>query len=246
MPIHDWSIVNAGTFHHFHTAWTMSLSDALNADLLPEGYYAMAEQHAGRVIADVLTLQINDPTPVPFSGGGGAVALAEAPPKVSRKLVAPPEAAYRLARKTLTIRHVSDHKVVALMEIVSPANKDRLSSVEDFTEKAWAALKVGVHLLIIDLFRPGKHDPGGMHNMIWRNFDPADYEPTDGKPLTAAAYAAFSLPEAYIEPLAVGDRLPEMPLFIDRDWYANVPLEETYNTAWQAVPAYWRSVIEQI
>lgn len=97
---------------------------------------------------------------------------------------------------------------------------------------------------MIDLFKPGNHDPGGMHNMIWRNYDPVDYSPPDDKPLTASAYAAFPLPEAYVELLAFGDSLPDMPLFLDRDWYTNVPLEETYASAWRAVPAYWRNVIQ--
>lgn len=98
MPIHDWSKVNAATFHDFHNTWIVNIKSRLNDGLLPDGYYAMSEQHAGRVIADVLALEVNEPTPVPFSGGGGAVAVADSPPKVSRKLVAPPEAAYRLAR----------------------------------------------------------------------------------------------------------------------------------------------------
>lgn len=222
----------------------MALSGALNGGVLPEGYYAMSEQHAGRVISDVLTLQVSDPPPPAFDSDSGAIAIADAPPGTSRKMVASPQAAYRLARKTLVIRHVSDHSVVAMIEIVSPANKDRASSVEDFTEKAWAALKAECHLLVIDLFPPGTHDPGGIHNMIWRNYDTTDFEPPADKPLTAVSYAAYSLPEAYVESLAVGDAIPEMPLFLDRDWYINVPLEETYQTAWCGVPSYWQKVVE--
>ncbi len=57
MPIHDWTRVSAGTFHDFHTAWIAELRRALNGGVLPEGYYAMAEQVANQVIPDVLTLQ---------------------------------------------------------------------------------------------------------------------------------------------------------------------------------------------
>ncbi len=42
MPIHDWTRVSAGTIHHFHTMWITHVSEALNAGLLPEGYYALA------------------------------------------------------------------------------------------------------------------------------------------------------------------------------------------------------------
>jgi hypothetical protein len=65
----------------------------------------------------------------------------------------------RRARRTLVIRHVSGHRVVALLEIVSPANKDRPGTVADFAQKAESALRQGVHLLVVDLFPPGLHDP---------------------------------------------------------------------------------------
>lgn len=249
MPIHDWTRVDAGTFHHFHTTWITVLSNRLNAGLLPEGFYAMHEQHAGRPIADVLTLQLErSPRDKPADEGpaDGAIAVAEAPPRVSRKLVAAPQAAYRQLRRTIAIRSTGGHRIVAMIEIVSAGNKDRSTSVSDFVEKAWAAIQHGIHLLIVDLFPPSLQDPGGMHNMIWRRFDSADYEPPAGKPLTAAAYAALSLPEAYVEPLAVGDTLPTMPLFLQANRYINLPLDEPYSEAYQGVPAYWRRVIEGI
>ena len=49
--------------------------------------------------------------------------------------------------------------------------------------------------------------------------------------------------KAYIEPVAVGDVLPHMPLFLDPELYVHVPLEATYQTAWEAVPAFWRDVL---
>ena len=46
MPIHDWSRVDAGIFHHFHHGWIEEIARALNGGVLPDDYYAMAEQHA--------------------------------------------------------------------------------------------------------------------------------------------------------------------------------------------------------
>ncbi len=60
MPVHDWSKVTAGTSHHFHQAWITALSDAMNDGLLPDGYYAMAEQVAGRPHPDVLALEAEE------------------------------------------------------------------------------------------------------------------------------------------------------------------------------------------
>jgi hypothetical protein len=57
VSVHEWSRVGAGTFHDFHSAWITHLKEALNGGLLPEGYYALSERHAGRSIAGILTLQ---------------------------------------------------------------------------------------------------------------------------------------------------------------------------------------------
>src|SRR5262249_17851650 len=80
MPVHDWARVEAGIFHDFHTVWIGHLRTALNEGILPEGYYALAEQHAGRSIADVLTLHASpapdpstSPLPLPPATGGIAV-----------------------------------------------------------------------------------------------------------------------------------------------------------------------------
>jgi hypothetical protein len=56
MPVHDWTRVKAGIFHDFHNAWITHLKETPNAGLLPTGYYALGEQHAGRIVTDILTL----------------------------------------------------------------------------------------------------------------------------------------------------------------------------------------------
>ena len=43
----------------------------------------------------------------------------------------------------------------------------------------------------------------------------------------------------------VAVRLPEMPLFLTANVYVEVPLEETYQSAWRAVPAVWRKALER-
>src|SRR5262245_12274367 len=162
MPVHDWTTVDAGTFHHFHSSWITHLSEALNGGLLPPGFYAMSEQHASMRIADILTLHSGEE---PLDSGRTAVAAA--PPRVSRKMELQPTAAYRRARRTIAIRHTSGHRVIALLEIVSPGNKDRQASIEEFVQKAVEAIDAGVHLLVVDLLPPGLHDQNGMHGAIW-------------------------------------------------------------------------------
>jgi hypothetical protein len=246
MPVHDWTRVEAGIFHDFHVAWIPEIRKILNNGLLPQGYYALAEQHAGRSIADVLTLHTRpvsaEPLPLPPATGGTAV--AEAPPKVRRKQTVEPAALTR--RRTLAIRHVSGHRLIALMEIVSPANKDRARHFEEFAAMVVEALDVGVHVLVVDLFPPGAHDPFGIHGTLRQRLEQSD-EPYDlpaDEPLTLASYAAGPQVEIYLEHLAVGASLPEIPLFLRPDRYVNVPLEPTYQAAYAGMPAFWRDVLE--
>jgi hypothetical protein len=251
MPVHDWTRVDAGIFHDFHTVWTGALRNALNEGLLPEGYYALAEQHAGHSIADVLTLhaspELLEPAGLPPDTGG--IAVAEAPPRVQRKQTVERRAgdpAVPDRRRSLAIRHVSGHRLIALIEIVSPANKDRTEHVAALVDKAVSALEQGIHLLLVDLFPPGRHDPGGIHGAILRSLEQsgAAYELPVGKPLTLAGYVAGSPVEIYLEHFAVGTPLAEMPLFLRPDRYIKVPLEPTYQDTYRGVPAFWRDVLE--
>ena len=47
-----------------------------------------------------------------------------------------------------------------------------------------------------------------------------------------------------VEPVVVGDSLPDMPLFLDPEHYINVPLEAGYRGAYEGVPRYYRAVLE--
>lgn len=255
MPVHNWNRVDAGIFHDFHTSWITHLKEALNEGLLPKAYYALAEQRSGQIQPDVIALKSangngngNESGSGSESGmpspAGGAVALAEAPPRAAVTM-RPVSNEYALKRRTLTIRHASDDRVVALIEIVSKANKDRASTVRDFAEKVVSALRQRIHVLVVDVFPAGPHDPAGMHGAVWNEIDEGQpYEMPPDKPLTVASYVVNSMPVAYVEPLAVGDELPDMALFLDPDWYINTPLEPTYRLAYRGVPQRWRQIIE--
>ncbi len=62
MPIHDWSRVDAGIFHHFHQRWIVAITDVLNQRLLPAEYYALAEQQGAGFEPDILTLKASTPS----------------------------------------------------------------------------------------------------------------------------------------------------------------------------------------
>ena len=86
MPIHDWTRVDHGTFHNFHVLWSVALSNALNAGVLPADYYAMVEQHAGEGKPNVVTLHAgsngNDSNELDPGLSSGLTSVAVAPPRV--------------------------------------------------------------------------------------------------------------------------------------------------------------------
>jgi hypothetical protein len=245
MPIHDWTRVSAGIFHDFHVAWIGEIRNALNGGLLPSDYYALAEQIAGPMGPDVLTLQANDypqnGSPITLSGCG--IAVATAPPP-ARMTAAAEMNDYVLKRRTLVIRHSSGDRIIALIEIVSPGNKAARHALRSFVEKAVEALYRGYHLLIVDLFPPGPRDPQGIHGAIWSEFSDDPFELPPGEPLTLAAYSAGAIKRAYIEPTAVGRAMIDMPLFLEPETYINIPLEATYQAAYRGVPQRWKRELE--
>ena len=251
MPIHDWTRVDAGIFHHFHQAWISAIAQSLNAGLLPPEYYAMAEQIVGGLIPDVLTLESVPRIPerpgggadLPGGNGHGGLALADAPPKVRFALTAQPER-YAQKRSRIVVRHASGDQVVAVLEIVSPGNKGSRHSLRAFVDKAVELLSAGIHLLIVDLFPPTPRDPQGIHAALWSEIDPTEFQLPPDLPLTLASYSAGELNRAFVEPVAVGGQLPEMPLFLEPDRYVPAPLDSTYASAFAAVPRRWRAELE--
>src|SRR5580693_308429 len=86
MPVHDWTRVDAGIFHHFHLEWIAELSRALNRGLLPPDHYALAEQITSLWEPDVLTLRGPTRGMPPEKNPPAGVALAAAPPPVRYRL----------------------------------------------------------------------------------------------------------------------------------------------------------------
>jgi hypothetical protein len=242
MPIHDWTRVDAGIFHDFHHGWIEEIKRALNRGLLPPDHYALAEQIAGGLGPDVLTLQ-GPMNGAPATGSPGkAVALAAAPPAVWWRGKTEIDA-YAAKAKVIAVRHTSNHRVVAMVEIVSPGNKSNRHGLRAFVEKAAELLRAGIHLLVVDLFPPSPRDPEGMHKAIWDEFNDNAFTLPEDKSLTLAAYIGGAIPEAFVEPTAVGLTLKEMPLFLTPEFYVPVPLEATYQATWQEVPGFWRNVL---
>jgi hypothetical protein len=160
------------------------------------------------------------------------------------RLVRQKEAEIYAARANhLSIRH-RHGDVVAVIEIVSPGNKASRSEFRSFVEKSIELIRHGIHLLVIDLFPPGPRDPQGIHKAIWDDFEEEEIELPSDKPLTLVSYDAGFIYTAYVEFVAVGDTLPDAPLFLQPQYYVPTPLESTYQATWSLFPAPLKPLLE--
>ena len=146
-------------------------------------------------------------------------------------------------RRTLVIRHTSDDRIVAMIEVLSRGNKSNRHAVRSFVDKAVAALDHGIHLLLVDVHPPGPRDPNGIHGVMMNEIGTEDYVLSGERPLTAAAYIGGPVVEVFVAHFAVGEPIPETPLFLTRENYVPVPLEATYMAAWEDVPPQYQQVL---
>ena len=126
MPIHDWTRVPAGTYHFFHQRWIAAIADALNGGGLPDSHSAMSEP--------------------------AGIAVLDSPPRNRNVTRGENTAGY--ARRADHLSVYLPGELIALVEILSPGNKDNTNGLKAFVRKAGKLLRRGVHMLIVDLFPP--------------------------------------------------------------------------------------------
>ena len=234
MPIHDWTRMQAGDFHHFHQGWITNIANALNTGGLPPGYMAMADRVFSSSRPDAVAGSDEPPA---------GVSRQEKPP-AARFVARFDKGAYAQRADQVVIRHVEDGDV-AVIAVVSPGHKAGRIWFRTFVHRVADLLSQGVHLLIVDPLPPTPRDPNGIHKAIWDEFDDLPGEVPVGKPLSLVAYVGAEMPTAYVDFIGVGDPLPDMPIFLSEDKYVTVPLEETYNRAWAAYPTLLKERMER-
>jgi hypothetical protein len=240
MPIHNWSRVPSGLFHHFHQEWSIEIARTLNRGRLPKGLSALVEQRAGPREPDVLAIEMR---PGRRSGDGLDGGVATLPPPTTRIVRRTTNEIYASRADRIVVKHHLG-RIVAVIEIVSPGNKDSRAALRDFVEKTVDCLRKGIHVLIVDLFPPSPRDPYGIHKVIWDEITEEDFTFPDGTDRILVSYKTGNERAAYIEPVGVGDVLPDMPLFLTYDLHVMVPLEPTYLAAWDASPEELRVAVE--
>jgi hypothetical protein len=211
-----------------HSSWATRIADDLNARWLPPDYVASeCTQLHGRLEVDVVTYE----NPEPAAGGNGAATATRARTWTPPPAIHTAPAVFPDTVEVRVIRTADGDKVVAVIELVSPSNKDRPAERRAFAAKCAGYLASGASLVIVDIVTEKQFN---LHNELAQLLEmgrPAEL-PGDSH-LYAVSYRPVmrdGRPEIDIWsfPLALGGSLPTVPLRLVEDDFVPVELDSTY------------------
>ncbi len=236
MPLRDHfhpPLDDVTSWEGFHGAWPTAMIIALNRKL-PRRYVAAPRAHFGSSVeVDVATYE-EDAADLPAwserEGNGGGLATAVWPPP-RPTLAVPSDLPAQDEYEVRVYDTQRGRRLVAAVEIVSPANKDRPEHRQAFVAKCAALLQNQVSIAIVDLVTTRHFNLYGDLLGLIGQTDPSL------APEAPALYAAACrgtkkdgtwLLEAWLHPLAVGRPLPTLPLWLADNLAVPLELEESY------------------
>ena len=212
----------------FHGAWAEAMAQHLNQFLLPENFVAEARVHlGGQVEIDVGTFA--EPGSQSASSGGVAV---WAPPQPTATALLDFQAPDLFEVQVLA--EEGGARLVAVIELVSPANKDRPSNRRMFAVKCASYLQSGVSVIVVDVVT---ERTGNLHvELLQLLASPQPAPRQDGHDLYATAYRTVAgidglNLETWVESLSIRQSLPTLPLWIGPELALPMDLEVTYQAA---------------
>jgi Protein of unknown function (DUF4058) len=216
-----------------HAGWAASLVENLNGRWLPAGFVAGERSFsANHPEIDIATWE----TPLvaaPVGGNGAATATAAAVYTVPEPDHTA-ELREDLAPTTDILIHDENRMLVAVIELVSPSNKDRPRERTAFAAKVASYVMGGVSVAILDVVTPRR---ANLHDAVCEALELPDDLRMPGRPPT---YAVTYRPktadrtmavDVWARELAVSQPLPTMPLRLTGDTFVPLELEETYTDA---------------
>jgi hypothetical protein len=208
-------------WHSFHNAWSTYLAEYLN-QVLPEGYFAEPNVQFGIEI-DVATLS-------EAIGSSSTQAIATSTQWTPRS----PSATlpFQPTTDSVEVQIFSTQagpSLVGAIELVSPANKDRPTHRNAFTSKCQTYLQQSIGLVIVDLVTTLS---ANLHNELMQRLE-LQTEPFESDLYAVAYRVAETEGKSHLsvwqEPLAVGESLPIVPLFLKSGIFLPLDLDQTYN-----------------
>jgi hypothetical protein len=227
----------------FHHTWAVTMVQRLNTQVLSEDYRSEPETHIGPAIQiDVATYE-DDTEHAPFgsngSNGEGGVATAVqayAPPSppISGEVTFAEADTFEVA----IYKKDGGWKLVAAVELVSPANKDRPSHRRAFTTKVASYLQQGISVVVVDVVTERAANLHAELAELLHLPDTFDWQSASG--LSAVTYRVVKVKDGEKEQerldvwphaLALGESLPTVPLWLTPVLAVPLELEATYEAA---------------
>jgi hypothetical protein len=223
----------------FHMRWASAIADLLDR-ALPRNYFATVHTHLGPDVSADVT-EVERPGPAGEGTGNGAAGggVAVQPYTVPAATASMP-AVFPDDLEVQVQDEREDGRVVAVIELVSPRNKDRPKARGGFAGKCAAYLQRGIGLIVVDIVTSRG---GNLHNDLVRLFGLAQAGPflmPEEAALYAVAYRPVrrgeaSLIDLWAAPLALGSPLPVLPLALRGAAPVPLDLEGPYHDLCQRI-----------
>jgi hypothetical protein len=221
MPLRDHfrpPVSKKSSWEGFHGMWPASIVQQLRK-LLPPGYVAEPRVRLGTAMEiDVTALESDDSFHVGVAhadtSGGTATSVWTASPPVVAVETDPPEE-YEYEVRVFDLER--ERQLVAAIELVSPADKDRPQSRDSFVAKCAALLRKGVAISIVDIVTIRRFNLYAQLMEFVEHPDPT--MSSDGPPIYAAScrwptIGTRARLETWPHTLSVGQPLPTLPLWL--------------------------------
>lgn len=217
-----------------HSAWANLITQQLNRDLLPSDYYAEPHVRIGNQFEiDVATFRS---TTELADGGTGVATAVWAPPRPA--IAEPVDLGQWDLFEVQILQDLGGPQLRAAIELVSPANKDRPSSRQTFGLKCGGYLQRGVSVVVVDVVT---ERIANLHAELVKVLELGpEFAWQSESSLYAVAYrtvlaAGQHRLDVWPEPLAIGEFLPTLPLWLEVDLCLPLNLEESYVATCEAL-----------
>jgi len=216
---HSWEEVHGG--------WPMMIIQRL-VPSLPEGYQAAPRVHLGSYFeVDIGTFENDDaPRSRPrFPSDGGVATVPEA--ELSLETDSSDVSEYEV----LIYDVKQEKRLVAAIEIISPANKDRPVHRNNFVSKCAALLKQNVCVVLVDIVTIRNNN---LYLQLLEHFELSDSVMSENDEGVYAACCRTRRLETktvfdfWRKPLKLGSPLPTLPLWLTEDLSIPLDLEASY------------------
>ena len=234
MPLRDHfhpPISKRSSWEGFHGGWPMRIVEEL-APKLPQGFVAEPRVHLGNYYEiDVSAFEedAGSASLDPAATGSGSLATSlEASPAPTLTIDA--EFPDQYAYEVLIFDLARERRLVAAIEIVSPANKDRPESRQLFIAKCFNLLRQGVCVSIIDLVTTRQFNLYAELLALLERTDPALNPPPALYAVTCRKRSGGRRTklDSWFRPLTIGQPLPSLPVWLSETQTVSLDLEPSY------------------